>query len=146
MPSTRWSKYSVIFFLRLLQGAVHALALDGVADRTLQPAGGKLVLDEVILGARMHRLDGDGFVVGFAGDDDGQPGGLRPDEKNVGQTRPVGNGDIAHHDIKAIATQGLDSGSQIHRRRKVGRQIARRPDHLAESLDEARIMLNQQNF
>ena len=138
---------AVVLLLGRQQRQVHAMPFDGVADGALQPAGGELAFDQIILRARLHGLDGHGFVVGIAGGDDGKPrrfglaaGKCWPARRHPAPKHPAGR----HR--KLLPSSTASPALQIGRRGNLGGQIPRLAEHVADRTGKPGIVLDEQNL
>ncbi len=139
-------EHTVIFFLRCQQGGIHAIPLDGVADRTFQPAGCDLAFDKVILRSGLNGFQCHGFVVRISGYYNRQPRRFGPDQGNVGQSGAIRHANVEHDQIEIVGRQHRQGVLQVRRGSQVNREVAGLAQHFADDPGEARVVFNQQNL
>ena len=137
---------AVVLLLGFEQGHVHAVPLDGIADRAFQPGRRELALDQVILRSRMHGFECDDLIIASPAAMMGSCGACGFDQENVGQPGAIRHTDIEEDGVECVCLQLRQAAAQVRRRPRFGGQIPGLAQHLAHVAGERGVMLNEQDL
>jgi len=102
--------------LELVAGALQLvlgfLALEGVAKGADEDAVIDAAFDEIILGAALDGLDGEGFVIDAGEDDDGDIGGAILDAEEGFEAFAVREGEVEEDGIDAGEIEEIEAGAE----------------------------------
>ncbi|MEZ4434416.1 MAG: hypothetical protein R3F65_18595 [bacterium] len=102
-------------------GAEEALALDGIEDGALEAAGVAVAFDEVVLRARLHGAEAEGFVFDAGEHDDGDVGRVGDGGAERVEAAGVGQGEVEEDDV------GHADGERLGELAEVAHMYDRKP-------------------